>query len=65
MADYSMGQLVELAKWIESDTLLRTEEDLVRVMMDELGFRRRGKRITDQLSEAIRRARSLRPRSPR
>ena len=65
IADYSMGQLVELARWIESDTLLRTEEDLVRVMMDELGFRRRGKRITDQLSQAIRQARSLRPRSPR
>ena len=65
IADYSMGQLVELARWIESDTLLRTEEDLVPVMMDELGFRRRGKRITDQLSQAIRRARSLRPRPPR
>ena len=56
--DYSLGQLVQLARWIESDTLLRTEDDLLREMMDELGFKRSGKRITEALQRAIRRARS-------
>lgn len=56
--DYSLGQLVQVASWIESDTLLRTEDDLLREMMDELGFRRSGKRITEALQSAIRRARS-------
>lgn len=58
IVDYSTSQLVQLARWIESDTLLRTEDDLVRVMMEELGFHRRGKRITDTLKFAIREARS-------
>ena len=58
IADYSTAQLVQLARWIESDTLLRTEDDLLREMMEKLGFRRRGKRITDRLELAIREARS-------
>ncbi len=56
--DYSLEQLVQVARWIESDTLLRTEDDLLREMMDELGFRRSGKRITEALQQAIRRTRS-------
>ncbi len=56
--DYSLGQLVQVARWIESDTLLRTEDDLLREMMDELGFKRSGKRITEALQRAITRARS-------
>ena len=56
--DYSLGELVQVARWIESDTLLRTEDDLLREMMDELGFKRSGKRITDALQRAITRARS-------
>lgn len=58
IADYSSAQLAQLARWIESDSLLRTEEDLLREMMEELGFRRRGKRITDTLTRAIRESRS-------
>ena len=53
ITDYSQERLVALARWIESDTLLRTEDDLVREMMDELGFKRAGKRITDALRRAI------------
>ena len=56
--DYSPEELVQVARWIESDTLLRTEDDLLRVMMDEIGFKRSGKRITEALRQAIRRARS-------
>ena len=56
--DYTLQQLVRLAQWIESDTLLRTEDDLLREMMEELGFKRSGKRITTALTKAIQRARS-------
>jgi hypothetical protein len=52
--------LVALACWIESDTLLRTEDDLLDEMMDELGYRRRGARIVDALTQAIRTSRSAR-----
>ena len=57
ITDYSQAQLVALVRWMESDTLLRTEDDLVREMMDELGFKRAGKRITDALGRAIGEAR--------
>ena len=57
ITEYQHWQLVELAAWIESDTLLRTDDDLIREMMTELGFKRSGKRIRDALRMAIRDAR--------
>lgn len=51
---YSHSQLVSLARWIASDTLLRTEDQLITEMMEELGFQRRGKRILAALQRAIR-----------
>ncbi len=57
ITDYRFSQLVRLAKWIESDTLLRTVDELVRELMNELGFKRSGKRIRANLLEAIKRAR--------
>ena len=42
---YTHRDLVALVAWIESDTLLRTEDDLVNEAMVLLGFRRRGKNI--------------------
>ena len=58
ITDYRHDQLVALARWIESDTLLRTESAMVSAMMDELGFRRGGKRIVTALESAVRDARS-------
>ena len=52
--DYSHPQLVDLARWIESDTLLRTEDDLLKEMMTELGFKRSGRLITETVMRAIR-----------
>ena len=57
ITDYDHQQLVALARWIESDTLLRTDEDLIREMMRELGFKRSGRRITEGLKTAIKDAR--------
>ena len=57
ITDYRHSQLVDLARWIESDTLLRTDDDLIREMMGVLGFNRSGSRITDALRAAIKGAR--------
>ncbi len=53
ITDYAHRQLVELARWISSDTLLRTDDDLIREMMEEIGFTRSGNRIRAALSRAI------------
>lgn len=50
---YSRSDLVSVIGWIESDGLLRTEEDIVREAMDVFGWRRRGARIDTGLREAI------------
>ncbi len=50
---YTRGQLVKLIRWIESDTLLRTPEQLLEEAMAELGFRRKGKKIVEALNRAI------------
>jgi len=47
--------LAELVKWVESDGLNRTEEEVVTETIAELGFTRRGSRIV----EAVKRARQM------
>lgn len=53
ITQYSQRELVRLVAWIESDGLLRTEDDLVGEVMNELGFRRRGVRILATVRQAI------------
>ncbi|GMU78051.1 MAG: hypothetical protein AMXMBFR46_08480 [Acidimicrobiia bacterium] len=55
--DYEPRQLDALCRWIQSDTLLRTDDELLEAMMHELGFQRRGKRIVDAISASIARVR--------
>jgi hypothetical protein len=55
--EYWDSQLVELMQWIESDDLLRTEDELIDEAMRELGFQRHGAKIVGTLRAAIRRAR--------
>ena len=57
ITDYSHYQLVSLVRWIESDTLLRTDEDVMREMLVELGFKRSGSRIRAAIGTAIKDAR--------
>ncbi len=45
ITEYSDRTLVDLIRWIESDTLLRTEDDLFEQFVLALGFKRRGSRI--------------------
>ena len=51
--DYSPTELVAVVRWIESDTLLRTEAQLLAEMMRTLGFARKGWKITAALTTAI------------
>lgn len=65
IADYLLSELVEVARWVESDGRLRTEEEAIRQVMTELGFRRLGKRVDAALRKAVRDARARpRPASP-
>lgn len=50
---YSHWELIELIRWIESDTLLRTKEQMIDAARRELGFQRRGSRIVTSLEAAI------------
>ena len=58
ITDYSHSQLVSLVRWIKSDTLLRTDEDVMREMIKELGFKRSGSRIRKAVASAIKDARN-------
>ena len=60
--DHPHSQLVALAAWIESDTLLRTQGEVLDEMIKELGFQRRGSKIVAALEWAIRDSRSKRPK---
>jgi hypothetical protein len=59
---YAPRQLIQIVDWIESDTLLRTEDELLAEVMKELHFLRRGERIVTALKAAI--LESRRRRSP-
>jgi very-short-patch-repair endonuclease len=50
---YSDTELISFAQWIRSDDGLRTEDELLHEMMNELGFQRRGKNVVARLSAAI------------
>jgi very-short-patch-repair endonuclease len=50
---YRQKDLVTLIRWISSDNLLRTDEEIIDEMVKELGFKRRGPRIEDVLRQAI------------
>ena len=54
---YPLYVLVLLARWILSDTLLRTDEELMAEMRKDLGFKRRGRRVDAALEAAIKIAR--------
>jgi len=43
-----------MVRWVESDTLLRTEDALLAEVMRECDFERRGKKIVDRTTLAIR-----------
>jgi hypothetical protein len=46
-----------LAQWIESEGMLRTEEELLAAMIQELGYKRRSRKIVAAVTAAIKQAR--------
>jgi very-short-patch-repair endonuclease len=76
ITDYSHSELVAVVRWIESDTLLRTGDELLESAMAYLSFSRKGSRIVAAINAAIAEVRRgvqppvppprpPRPRSPR
>lgn len=61
ITDYSSQELARLVTWIESDTLLRTEEELLDETVRVLGFRRKGSRVVAAVEAAIADSRNPKP----
>lgn len=54
IAEYRERELRQLVEWIQSDGLLRTDEELIRDVFEELPFERLGSQIRDRLHDAVR-----------
>lgn len=50
---YDLDDLVALVDWVQSDGKLRTDHDIFEEVFGELGFDRRGSRITAAIRDAI------------
>jgi hypothetical protein len=50
---YSASELAGLVRWIDSDLVERTDDELLRAAMKELGFARIGPRIKEALGAAV------------
>jgi very-short-patch-repair endonuclease len=51
--EFTDRDLQAMAHWIESDTLLRSRDDVISEVMAELGFERRGRKIVGRIGAAI------------
>ncbi|MFJ2804838.1 hypothetical protein [Kitasatospora sp. NPDC087271] len=54
---YSADELLAVVRWVDGDGVKRTEEELLRAAMKELGFARLGPRIKEALGAAVTAAR--------
>ncbi|MCS6775374.1 MAG: AAA domain-containing protein [Chloroherpetonaceae bacterium] len=55
---YTDAQLIRIARWILSDGLRRTDQELVEAIFRELPLRRMGSRIRERLEAVVRQVRS-------
>ncbi len=62
ITEYPPQTLVALMTWLESDGLLRTEDEVIDEAMRELGFARHGSRIDAALGQALKVSRHQRAR---
>ena len=53
ITEYTSNELARLISWVTSDGQLRTHDEVLREMVDVLGFKRRGARIDLRLRQAI------------
>ena len=54
ITEYTSKELIRLISWVASDGQLRTDDEVMKEMIEVLGFKRRGVRIELRLNEAIR-----------
>ncbi len=54
IGDYRVSELQELVRWVRSDGLMHTNEEIVAEVTRELGFKRRGAKIVTAIESAIR-----------
>ena len=59
--DIADSDLRRILAWIENDGKLRTDDELFEELFQELGFRRRGERITTRLRAAVQQYSTRRP----
>jgi very-short-patch-repair endonuclease len=52
--NYSDWEISRVAQWIKSDGRLRSEDELLSAVMDDLGFERHGSKIVERISSVIR-----------
>jgi very-short-patch-repair endonuclease len=50
---YARTELLALVKWIQSDTLLRTDDEIIAEAAKELGYKRKGAKIVETLKLAV------------
>ncbi|SBO44253.1 hypothetical protein [Cyanobium sp. NIES-981] len=55
--DYSDQELEALILWLQSDGILRSDDEIIASILPELGFKRRGARIVARLADVIARCR--------
>jgi very-short-patch-repair endonuclease len=55
---YSDAELLAFVRWLQSDSILRSDNEIIDDLIPELGFQRRGPRIVDRLIVVIQRWRS-------
>lgn len=53
ITDYPQSELVALIRWLSADGQLRTDDQILEAMVDEMGFARRGARIESAIRDAI------------
>jgi very-short-patch-repair endonuclease len=51
---YSDWEITSIVQWIKSDGRLRSEDELLAAVMEDLGFERRGAKIVDRIMGVIR-----------
>jgi hypothetical protein len=51
---YSDWEISRIVQWIKSDDRLRSEDELLAAVMDDLGFERRGAKIVERITGVIR-----------
>lgn len=50
---FDLDDLVRMARWVQSDGLMRTDDEIVGELVDALGFQRRTKKFEGRALEAI------------